>query len=479
MVASKGVKNLQASTIRNIALAWVLTRALNAWRLPSPIPLSVRFEVNPSVLAVAVATMLGTALLAGLAPALQGTRIDLSVAMKEGGLQSSRRRGRLRSTFVVAQVALSVVLLAVAGLFGRSLQRALAVDPGFQAAGVVHAGVGLQPHGYDRARARVLFARLTEALRARPEVAAASFAGNAPLSGSTSTSGARRTDNPDLVRVETQWTVADVGFAELLRIPLLAGRTFTAADDSAATAVTVINELLARRLWPDTPLGEVLGRQLEGEGRTRTVVGVIGQGKYSLLQEDDRAFALLPLAQKFTLSPLLYVRARGTTDAALRAAREELAALDPNVALERPTLLTEDVNKFVLPQRVGAVLVGMFGLIGLVLSMTGLYGVLAFGVAQRMREFGVRMALGAGGRDIVRLVLRGGVRLVALGIALGLLASLAAGRVVTRFLFGVSPLDPVTLVVVPAVLLVVAAAASLVPARRAAGADPMASLRAE
>jgi predicted permease len=406
--------------------------------------------------------------------------VDLAAAMKEGGLQGGRRKARLRSAFVVAQVALSVVLLAVAGLFVRSLQRTVGVDPGLEPAGVAHGRVNLAPHGYDEARAAALFARLTERLRARPEVAAAALAVNAPLSGSASWSDVTR---PDVAAGDTiesvGWSLAGAGFIELLRVPLLAGRAITSADGPGAPPVAVINELLARRAWPGESPRAVLGRRLRVGSREVTVVGVVANGKYTLLQEEPQPFGFRPYAQDFRDNVMLYVRARGSTEAALRAAREELALLDPNVAVERPTLLAADVARYLVPQRIGATLVGAFGVIGLVLAMTGLYGVLAYGVAQRLREFGVRMALGARAADVVRLVVRHGLALVAAGVLVGLAGALAAGRLIVSFLFGLSPADPLTLLAVPALLGAVAVVATIVPARRAAAADPMTSLRAE
>jgi predicted permease len=469
-----------AAGVTSLLLTWWLTRVLNGWQPPFPIEPAVAFGLNGTVLAAAAATVLGTALLAGLAPAMQGAEMDLAAAMKEGGPQSGVRRTRLRSAFVVAQVALSVSLLAVAGLFVRSLQRALAIDPGFEAAGVVHAGLSLGPHGYDKERSRVLFAQLLERVRARPEVAAASLANAAPLSGNTRTWGARRPGRPDDEEVDAQWGVADVGFIELLRAPLLAGRTFTSADGPTAPSVTVINETLARRLWPGESAQRVLGRELESlSGRRMTVIGVIRKGKYTFLQEEERAYGYVPFAQGFSGSPQLYVRARGEPAGALRAAREELAKLDPNIALERPTLLAADVERYVLPQRIGALSVGLFGSVGLVLAATGLYGVLAYGVTQRLREFGVRMALGARAVDVVRLVVRHGLMLVAVGVAIGLVGAFVAGRLVASFLFGLNPADPVTFAAVPIILGAVALLAGIIPARRAAAADPMASLRVE
>jgi predicted permease len=461
-----------------LLLTWWLTRMLDAWEPPFPVQVAIDFGLNGTVVAAAAAVVLGTGVLAGLAPAVQATRMDLAAAMKEGAPQSGARRTRLRSTFVVTQVALSVVLLAVAGLFVRSLQRTLALDPGFQAAGVVHASLGLGSHGYDVARTKTLMARLVEGLRARPDVAAAAFASAAPLSGNTQTWGVRLPDRPDAEPVNAQWGAADPGFIELLHVPLLAGRTFTSDDDADGPRVAVINRTLVDRLWPGVSPQDALGREIESLGRRMTVVGVIGNGKYTTLQERERGYGYAPLMQRF-MSPTLYVRSRTTAAEALRAARAELAALDPNLALERPTLLTDDVDRYLVPQRVGALLIGIFGLVGLVLATTGLYGVLALGVAQRLREFGIRMALGAQARDIVSLVVRHGLRLVTVGLALGLIGALLAGRLVAGFLFGLSPADPVTLVAVPLVLLVVALLATVIPAKRAAGAEPLVTLRAE
>jgi predicted permease len=467
-----------AAGLAGVLLTWWVARMLNAWQKPFPIPIAVTFGLNATVLAVAAATVLGAALFAGLAPALHGTRIDLAAAMKEGGLQGGTRRTRTRDAFVVAQVALSVVLLAVAGLFGRSLQRTLAIDPGLRTAGVVHAGVNLPPHGYDEARSRALFAQLVARLRARPEIAAAAFAKAAPLSGNTEGSSTRRPDRPD-DRVDVQWGAADVGLIELLGVPLLAGRTFTAADAPGTPPVAVINATVGERLWPNERPAELLGREILARGTRLTVVGVMGKGKYTFLQEDERGYAFRPLAQDFRPSAMLYVRARGAPEDGLLAARQELAALAPNVALERPTPLASDVARYLVPQRAAALLVSVFGVVGLFLAMTGVYGLLAYGVAQRMREFGVRMALGASAGDVVRIVVRHGLTLVLAGVALGVAGALAAGRLVARLLFGLSPVDAATLTAVPLLLVAVALLASAIPARRGAAADPMASLRAE
>ena len=461
-----------------VLLAFYLARLVNGWELPLPVRVDAGFGINARVLAGTAITVLGAALLAGLAPALQGTRIDLAQAMKDGGLQSGPRRTRLRSTFVVVQVALSMVLLVVAGLFTQALQRALRVDPGFDTTAMITASASPWSHGYDRDRSLALITQWLERLRSRQEIAGASVAYAAPLSGNNQSWGARRLDRPNDDETPARWGVADAGFLELLGVSMVAGRTFTPADGPGAPKVAVINQTMAERLWPELRPPQVLGRELTIAAEQLTVVGVMRNGKYGELDERPRAFAFLAFAQRVA-PPTLYVRARSDPQAAVRAMRAELAAIDPNIALDNVRLVTDDVSRQLLPQRLGALFVGVLGLVGLLLAMTGLYGVLAYLVAQRMREFGVRTALGARAVDIVRLVLRQGLGLAVAGIALGLAGGIAAGRLVSGFLFGVSPADPLAMLSVIVVLAFVAVLACVIPARRAAAADPMTSLRAE
>jgi predicted permease len=454
-----------------------LSRLLRAYRPPS-LPVTVAFGVNATVLAIVGVIVLGTALLAGIVPALHATAVDLASALKAGGVQTSERRSRLRSAFVVAQIASSVVLLSTAGLFLRSLQRSLDIDPGFRAEGVISGSVSLGIHGYDRDAAEQFYRQLLTSLRARPEIAAAAMANAAPLSGQAYSERAKRAGHPD-DGFRAHWGVADSGFIELLETPLLAGRFFTSQDRRESAPVAIINLTLARTMWPNDPPPSIIGRRILALEREMEVVGIIGNGKYESLQEAPMGFGYVSYGLQFGVSRLLYVRARTTTASAQRAATEELAKLDPNVAFEGAKLLALDVEKFLVQQQVGARLIAVFGLIGVVLAMTGLYAVLAFGVAQRMREFGVRLALGARGADIIRLVLRHGLGLVAVGLVIGLAGAIGAGRVVSRFLYGVGAVDAATLVTVPLLVVLVAVGASLVPARRGAAADPMTSLRAE
>jgi predicted permease len=477
-----------AGGIVGTLVALYLSRFLSVYQWFS-VPLPTTFGVNGTVLAIVAVIVLGTALVAGIVPALHATAVDLASALKASGVQTSERRTRLRSAFVVAQIASSVVLLAIAGLFVRSLQRSLNIDPGFRADGVITAEVSLGVHGYDRESAERFYQQLLTSVRSRPEIAAAAIATAAPLSGATYTEDAKRVGHPE-DKFRSQWAVADSGLIELLETPLIAGRFFTGQDRREPATVAIINLTLAQKMWPNDPPPTIIGRHLIGLEHDMEVVGIIGNGKYESLQEAPRGFGYVPYARQFGTSRLLYLRARlarrptagalaTTTASAQRAATEELAKLDPNVALERPRLLAQDVEKFLMQQQLGARLIAAFGLVGVVLAMTGLYAVLAFGVTQRMREFGVRLALGAHGTDIIRLVLRHGLALVGVGLVIGIVGAIGAGRVVSRLLYDVGVVDPATLVAVPVLVVLVAVGASLIPARRGAAADPMTSLRAE
>ena len=461
-----------AGGVVGVLVALWLSRFLNVY-----LQMTVAFGVNSMVLAIVGIIVLGTALIAGIVPALHATAVDLASALKASGAQTGERRSKLRSAFVVAQIASSVVLLSTAGLFLRSLQRSLNIDPGFRAEGVVTGSVSLGVHGYDRDAAEQFYRQLLPRLRARPEIAAAAIANDAPLSGGVDNEVTHHVGHPDN-GFDSQWAVADSGFIELLETPLVAGRFFTSQDRRESAPVAIINLTLAQQLWPNDPPPSIIGRRILRLEREVEVVGIIGNGKYASLYEAPQGFGYVSYDQRFGASRLLYIRARTTTAAAQRAATEELAKLDPNVAFG-PTLLAQDVEEELGQQQLVARLIAAFGLVGVVLAMTGLYAVLAFGVTQRMREFGVRLALGAQGADIIRLVLGHGLVLVAVGLVIGLAGAIGAGRVVSRFLYGSGAVDPATLVAVPLLVVLVAVGASLVPARRGAAADPMTSLRAE
>lgn len=465
--------------------AGMLLAAFSSWIESLPLPGTVTVSPDLHLDLVAVGASVGVALvaaaLAGLAPALSATRVDVLPALR--GLDEPRagRAGLLRRGFVIAQVGLSLTLLVTAGLFVRALQRALSVDPGFDPRGVVVAGINLGNNGYSPDEGRALYSRLVDRLAARPELVSVSLGRQTPLGGSHSGGNmvpVGEENQPDRV-VNLTWGVVDTAYFNAVRIPMLAGRAFDARDAAGADRAVILNETATRRLWPAG--GAIVGRRLrfQGESVEFTVVGIVKDGRYRSLDEEPIPFAFLTHAQQYAPATQVFVRSRVEAAATIEMVRRELAALDPNVALERPRPLAADVNFWRIPQRIASGLIGTFGLAGLLLAAIGLYGVLAYQVARRVREFGIRMALGASAPALRRIVWREGMTILVPGTVLGLALALALARPMARFLYGIDAMDPMTFFLVPVVLGVVAVAASSVPARRAARVDPMVSLRAE
>jgi predicted permease len=453
--------------------AWLVS-LVAGFEPPLPARIALEFGVDLRVLAFACGVALVTGLLAGLAPAAQASRAAVLPGLRDGAGSGSGRT-RLRGAFVVVQLALSLLLVVAAGLFARTLQHALAADIGFNPDGVVVARISPAAHGYDGERARVLQHELLQRVRALPEVEAAGFAVWAAMGGNEWTSQIRSADG-DGEPVATAIATIGNGYVETLQMPLVAGRTFTAADRPGAAPVVLINQTLARQLW-----GEAmpLGRSLRMGKQTFEVAGVIGDGKYEMYTESQRGVLYLPLDQQPAGSATLHVRGRAAPGATLAAVRRELAALDPNMALEQAMPLSRLIGLTLFPQRVAAVAMGTFGLVGLLLAAIGVYGLLAFHVTSRTREIGIRMALGAPIVGVIRLVLRYSLRLTLIGTAVGLLAAFAATRLLASLLYGVTPLDPLTFIAAPLLLLGMALLASYLPARRAARVDPTVALRSE
>ena len=461
-----------------LVAAWAIAaiQALGGDRVPR----LDEVRLDPVVLGFACLAGLTSCLVFGLAPAIQAASIDLRASTASGARVTARSR-RTRQTLVVVEVALAVLLLVSAGLLANSFVRLLRTDPGFDPNGLVAMSLQISPARYPDARLPLFYRDLLDRVRALPGVVAAGATSTNPFRqfgySNDVTPEERAADAPASGLVQAGWRSVTPGFLEAMGIPLLAGRTFTSDDRPESARVVIVTRRLGQQLWPgQDPVGK---RIYWGgtTGRTRTVVGVSGDFQDVHLGQAPAAILLVPHAQASIPAMTMVVRrgrGAGETAPGLRAAVRDLdAALPPpevhDVGASRTTAAAGP--------RFNTALVGAFAAIALVLAVTGVYSMLAFMVVERRRELAVRLALGAGPRDIVGLLLGGGLTLTALGTALGVLAAVAVTRLMRSLLFDVAPTDPSTFAAAAVVLLAAAAVASYLPARRAGRLDPLTVLR--
>ncbi len=458
---------------------WLNDVLIAVARIPPEVAVALTPDIR--VLGFTAAVALVTGIIFGLAPALGASRADLVPALKGegGGLGSQVRRSRLVSSFVIAQVALSLVLLVTAGLFLRTLGKALRVDPGVDTRHAVAVSFDLRIQGYDAGRQGAFYTQLLERVRAMPGVTAASLASPMPL-GSRLISSPVAAEGPDQDHANVQVSYAAVWPAYFTAVgtPLLRGRDFTMRDGAGAPPVVIVNETLARRLWPDQ---DPIGKRLRFGGEPfLEVVGVARDGKYHELTERPRGFLYVPERQRADLSDItLLVRTAGNPRALLPALGDAVHALDRTLPLFQAITLEDALQQRLDKERGASSVLGVFGGLALLLAAMGLYGVMAIAVAQRTREVGVRMALGAERPRVLRQFVGEGMRLAALGIVIGLVIAAALTRVIAQFLYGITTTDALTFALCAVVLGSVAALASFIPARRAANVDPMVALRYE
>jgi predicted permease len=461
-----------------IAVTFAAAGLLARFRPPGDLALDV--GVDWRVLGFAFTAAVAAAAIFGLAPALNLTRLGASAALKDGALAAvAKRHFGLRGALIVAQVSVSLVLLVCAGLFLRSLQQAATVDLGFDADNVVIASFDLRTQGYSEPRSRTFYAELTGRLAGLPGVRAVTLAQRVPLSGD----GGRRRAGVEGYEpqpgedMEFNFNVVGPEYFEVMRVPLVRGRGFTTADRAGAPQVAVVNEAFAARYWPgQDPIGR---RFTSFSGATSIeIVGIARDGKYQTQTEAPLPYIYRPFLQDYE-EMTLHVRVERNANAFLPLLRREIRALDGQLPIVRLASMRSATAFATFPQRVAATLLAGCAVLALLLAAVGLYGVVAYAVSQRTREIGIRMALGAGRHAVVRMVLAGSMKVVGLGLALGFLLSLVAGRAVESFLGDVSAADPIALVAGPLVMIGCALVASWLPARRAARIDPMRSLREE
>jgi predicted permease len=450
---------------------------------------NVAWEGSPldaRVLAFTTAATMLTVLLAGLAPALQASATDVAGALAAGTRQGGARRSALHAGLLVAQAALSVVLLVGAGLFVRSLHRVRAHDAGIDLPRVLLVRIDLERAGFATPRVRALYTAAVERARQIPGVERAALAAMSvptQTGAALSTAIPGRDSLPPLPNGGPYYGAVGADYFAALGARVVRGRGITDADERLGARVAVVNETLARHYWPPgsgSPLGTCV---LLGSDSTCTeVVGVVQDIMLFRLVNDERAQLYLPLTHPaFPVSApgALLVRTGGEAAPVAGPLRRQLQGLAPGMPYVDVRSFEELVAPQLQPWRLGATMFAVFGGLALLIAAVGLYGVLAYAVSQRTHEVGVRMALGATTRDVVGLVVRDGVRVAGLGLALGAGIALAAGRFVAPLLYETSPRDPVVLGTTAVVLLVVAVLASLIPARRAAHVDPSVALRGE
>jgi predicted permease len=472
-----------AGGVAGVAAAFALVPLLQS--LVPALPLSsvvVEFRVDWRVIGFSAALALLAGTFSGLLPALQASRTDLLHTMKADANEGVRPQ-RLRRWFVGAQVAVSVLLVVCALLLGRSLRHADDIDPGFDPSGVDIAEVNLTDGGYAaRDAALAVSERLLASVASAPGVEAAASSIVVPLTGSGNVFGTlRRGDRPDdprsLLR-GVDWNVISPAYFDVLRIPLVRGRGFDARDREGAGDVAIVNETLARAAWPDEdPIGRTLVQGLGPAERTLQVVGIARDSKYRSLGEDPRPFIYVPMAQQFQARQ--YVMVRRAAESAVPRLRSALQDIAPNIPIVQASTLADAAALGLLPSQLAAAVATSVGAVGLLLSALGIYGIVAYTVARRRREIGVRMALGATAHAIVRLIGAQVLRVAGTGAVVGLLLAAAAAQVLRILLYGIAPLDPLSFGGAALLLALVALAAAALPARRAVAVDPAAALRAE
>jgi len=466
-----------------LLLAHWLIRALVGFQPPIPVPINLDVGLDQTVLIFTLCVAVLAGLLFGLLPALQATKPDVAPTLKDdvGSGIGKQRRLTLKNGLIVAQVAISMILLLGAGLFIRSLKGAQDIDLGFslREAGILWGMMDVS--GIERDEWEVISATLEERAAAIPGIARVATAELLPLGMAFQT---RSIDIPavDPPPGEDHHNIAfniiSPTYLDVMEIPVVAGRGIGREDVEGSTPVVAISETAARRYWPgEDPIGrEIITPRNE---RVYQVVGVVKDAKAWTIGEEYRPYIYFARAQNPTSSIMLVARGGIPEAQIVGELRRLVREVDPRLVIMDSKTMTEHLSVMLFPPRMAALLLGVFGLLALVLASTGLYGVVAFTVSRRVREVGIRMSLGADSGTVVKMVLKGAMALVAVGAAIGLALTAGLTQLIAQFLYGVSGTDPVTFVGVPGVLAAVALFAAYLPARRASKIDPVEALRAE
>jgi predicted permease len=463
-----------------LLIAWWAGRALTGLGTDVfPIPVRFEFAIDGRVLGFALLASLVTALVFGLLPALSSSRPELVPALKDQGEGERRHRVSLRDVLVVGQLALSLVLLACGALLARGLIAAQQVDLGFDPQKIASLSFNLQMNGYDTARATALRDRAVDALRAVPGVSAVSYASRLPLSPDINMTGVAVVGYHHESDEERPVDAVSVGpdYFDAVGVPILAGRPFSPQDVSQQRRVAIVNETMARTFWPT---GNAIGGRIHIEGwrsAPHEVIGIARDHKVRSVGEPARPYLHVPAGPSRDVG--LIVRTSMPSEMVLSQLRAALLALEPTIVFTEDVAASEVAATTMAPTRIGALVIGGFGLLALVLATVGLYGVVSYWVSRRTHEVGIRLAVGATPGQVVRLVLAQGVRLAIIGLIVGAIGAAVAGQFLESLLYGVSAADPLAFAIAGALLLFVALVANFIPARAASRIDPLRALRTE
>jgi predicted permease len=469
-----------------LLLGWWASGFLSSLSLGTDLPVTFNFQPDARVYLFTLLAVLLTGAVVGIMPALRVARTDVNSMLREGGRSGSDgpRRQMVRSTLVMAQVAGSLLLLIVAGLFVRSAGKARQIGLGFDPENVVDVPIDVKQIGYTDQQGKAFYREAEERLRALPGVVSVGQAFSVPLglmSADARLSVEGHPLQPGQPEPTVQYNAVSPDYFAALRIPLRRGRAFTEADSEKAAQVAIVNEAMARRFWPNE---DALGKRFkmhEADSQPMEVVGVVPDGKYKGIVEDPVPHFYVPIEQHYMPLRTLHVRTSvppESLELQIAAQVQELAPTLPLAGVKTLKQELEGINGYLF-FHLGAQLTATMGVLGLILAVVGVYSVVSYAAVQRTHEIGIRMALGAKPADILKMVLGQSLLIIGIGIVIGLGAALAGTRVLTSLLVGVKATDPLTFVVVVAVLAGVALLACWLPARRATHVSPLVALRYE